>query len=63
MLEPCIMLQLSIVLQVFCLFSLYQVCKKYYKNRSSLQQHLKSHMCRFYCELCSKSFGSYSGFM
>ena len=40
-----------------------QYCKRYYRSKTSLMQHMKSHTCMFHCEICDKSFGSYSGFM
>lgn len=40
-----------------------QYCHKYYRTPMSLNQHMKSHTCLFHCDICNRSFGSYSGFM
>ena len=46
-----------------CRNVVFQYCHKYYQTRVSLSQHIKSHTCIFHCEICSRDFGSYSGFM
>ncbi|ELU12691.1 hypothetical protein CAPTEDRAFT_226185 [Capitella teleta] len=40
-----------------------EVCHKMYKSAASLKQHMKGHACIFHCDICDRSFGSYSGFM